>query len=84
MRSNARMASRQGDVNTAPSYHFGLAGLAWGPLNFQSSTAKNGITEDCKVRYIFSFFGDFLTYYSKDFVPDFVTIKTINSVALEG
>ena len=56
----------------------------WGNKILQSSTAKNGVTEDGKIGYIFSSFRGFLTYYNLDFVPDFVTIKTINSVALEG
>ena len=48
------------------------------------STAYNGIIEGGKVGYIFPFLSSFLTYNRMDFEPDFVTIKTINSVALEG
>jgi hypothetical protein len=50
----------------------------------QSPTAQNGITEDDKLGYIFLFFRGYLTYYNMDIVPDFISIKSINSVALEG
>jgi hypothetical protein len=55
-----------------------------GPKTLQSSTAQNGITEEDKVGYMFLFFRGFLACYNMDIVPDFVIIKTINSVALEG
>jgi hypothetical protein len=47
-------------------------------------TKWHHIPEDGKVGYIFLFFSGFLAYYNMYTVPDFVTITTINSVALES